>query len=246
MADPRWTARRQTNSTENYHIAPVNNNNPADINYNSGIILEPGGEAILPGKGNMRIADEINYLKSSVVNGKYAIASAISDKGIPALGGEEFGTLATKISQINTGGRKQLSNGWVGMPITNDPWIISLPFTPVMVHVQMYVVSGYLRSDNNSVDYMETYSLHTVTKFSASATGTSRQSWNGFEGSHNYVSFNNTIFPSYYNRNVAVDFNATEQTTGSKLIPNGFSFQGHHFQGDFPGNYAVINYAAYE
>lgn len=104
MATPRWTLQRQNSNAENYHLAPVNNSNPADINFSSGIILEPGGEVVLPGKGNLRIGDEINYLKSSVANGKYAIASAISGKGIPSSGGEDFNSLASKINSIQVGG----------------------------------------------------------------------------------------------------------------------------------------------
>lgn len=44
-------------------------------------------------------------LFTSVANGKQAIATAISDKGVAASGSDEFAVLANKISQINTGKR---------------------------------------------------------------------------------------------------------------------------------------------
>lgn len=104
MATPRWTIQRQNSGAENFHLAPVNNSNPGDIAWSSGIILEPGGELILPGKNNLRVGDEINSLKSTVLNGKQAIAQAISNKGVAASGGEDFNSLASKINSIQTGG----------------------------------------------------------------------------------------------------------------------------------------------
>lgn len=46
---------------------------------------------------------DIAALFQSVANGKQAIATAISDKGVPASGSDEFAVLANKVSQINTG-----------------------------------------------------------------------------------------------------------------------------------------------
>ncbi|NLZ95623.1 MAG: hypothetical protein GX921_07370, partial [Bacteroidales bacterium] len=46
----------------------------------------------------------LNELFTSVSNGKTGIASAITDKGVPASGSDSFSTLATKIGQIETSG----------------------------------------------------------------------------------------------------------------------------------------------
>ncbi|MFE9279341.1 pyocin knob domain-containing protein [Streptomyces griseoincarnatus] len=55
----------------------------------------------------LRILNQNDYdaLFQSVANGKQAIATAISDKGVAASGSDEFAVLANKISQINTGKR---------------------------------------------------------------------------------------------------------------------------------------------
>ncbi|MDH6673502.1 hypothetical protein M2277_004167 [Paenibacillus sp. LBL] len=45
----------------------------------------------------------INELFTNVSNGKTSVAAAITGKGVPASGGDEFAVLANKISQIKTG-----------------------------------------------------------------------------------------------------------------------------------------------
>nr|WP_260871492.1 pyocin knob domain-containing protein [Paenibacillus sp. Y412MC10] len=81
-------------------------------------------------------------LFTSVANGKQAIASAISGKGVPASGSDEFAVLASKIIQIKTGiqvatGNTAFSSG--ARTITN------LPFKP-----QILVVYGRAETFNNS------------------------------------------------------------------------------------------------
>ena len=48
------------------------------------------------------LVDEINYLKTSVSNGKSAVASAITDKGISTSATADFNTMANNIRVLNT------------------------------------------------------------------------------------------------------------------------------------------------
>ncbi|MEF7440160.1 pyocin knob domain-containing protein [Paenibacillus lautus] len=67
-------------------------------------------------------------LFTSVANGKQAIASAISGKGVSASGSDEFTVLANRISQIKTGVKVVTAslNGLAGT-------IANLPFKPMMI-----------------------------------------------------------------------------------------------------------------
>lgn len=81
-------------------------------------------------------------LFQSVANGKQAIATAISGKGIAASGSDEFAVLANKISQIKTG--IQIATG--NTAYSSGPrTIANLPFKP-----QILVVYGRADTFNNS------------------------------------------------------------------------------------------------
>ncbi|MGG4344910.1 pyocin knob domain-containing protein [Paenibacillus lautus] len=109
-------------------------------------------------------------LFTSVANGKQAIATAISGKGVPASGSDEFAVLASKISQISTG--MKFANGGLGNSYYGT--ISNLPFTPKALFIGVYAsktglsASGYAgailqgstivlnggisASDSNSID----------------------------------------------------------------------------------------------
>jgi len=72
-------------------------------------------------------------LFTSVANGKQAIASAISGKGVPALGSDEFAVLANKISQIKTDAK--VSTGSFSQTSYSAVTIANLPFKPYAVFV---------------------------------------------------------------------------------------------------------------
>ncbi|CAM4317305.1 pyocin knob domain-containing protein [Paenibacillus typhae] len=85
-------------------------------------------------------------LFQSVANGKSSIASAISGKGVAATGSDDFGTLAAKIGQINTGRRfasGAVSMGWTGAIWTASVW--GLAFTPKTI-IAMAPINGDLIS----------------------------------------------------------------------------------------------------
>ncbi|WP_052759786.1 pyocin knob domain-containing protein [Paenibacillus sp. DMB20] len=58
-------------------------------------------------------------LFTSVANGKQAIASAISDKGVPASGSDEFAVLASKVGQISTGSTSLVSTSFSDVPLSS-------------------------------------------------------------------------------------------------------------------------------
>lgn len=101
------------------------------VNVETGNLYWPGGD--------------LDSLKTSVANGKQAIATAISGKGITASGSDEFSVLASKISQIPTG--MKFANGGLG----NNSYgtIANLPFTPKALFIGVYasksglITSGY-------------------------------------------------------------------------------------------------------
>lgn len=74
-------------------------------------------------------------LFQSVANGKQAIATAISGKGIAASGSDEFAVLAQKIGQIETG-LKILSGT---LPTYQDRSITNLPFAPKALFMYLSV-----------------------------------------------------------------------------------------------------------
>lgn len=84
-------------------------------------------------------------LFTSVANGKQAIATAISGKGVPATGSDEFAVLANKIGQIKTG--LKFANGGLGNSYYGT--ISNLPFTPKALFIGVYAqkpgltASGY-------------------------------------------------------------------------------------------------------
>lgn len=83
-------------------------------------------------------------LFQSVANGKSSIASAISGKGVAASGSDDFGTLAAKIGQINTG--RKFASGAVTMGWTGAIWTASvggLAFTPRTI-IAMAPINGDL------------------------------------------------------------------------------------------------------
>lgn len=248
MANPRWTVRRQNDSAENYHLAPVNNNNPADVNYAAGIILEPGGELVLPGKGNLRVGDEINYLKSSVANGKFAIAQAISGKGVPTAGGEEFASMASKINQIQVGGRTSTSGGWIGVDATVDaPWNINVGFRPKTVFFQYRIVYGVMNVYNDYV-YMRQFGYGVMTP-GGTTTREQHVQNDGFTGGPQ----------TYYGTSFAVgQFNSDPITdpdtainfdvaSNGSITSTGFTLNyGWLFRDSRGGNWANINWKAFE
>ncbi|QOT13743.1 tail fiber protein (plasmid) [Paenibacillus sp. JNUCC32] len=99
-----------------------------------------GNIVFLDESGQTSVAD----LKSSVANGKQAIATAISGKGVPASGSDEFAVLANKISQIKTG--IQVSSGNLAVS-TGARTISNLPFKPQILIVygraETLINSGY-------------------------------------------------------------------------------------------------------
>lgn len=187
MATPRWAVLRQNSAAENLHLAPVNNSDPAQVNYNSGMILEPGGELVIPGKGNMRVSDEINYLKSSVANGKYAIAQAISGRGIPTAGGEDFSSMAAKINQISPAKREANSGGWV--PITrvfgyeNATKKFYTGFRPRSFRIDIKSQWGYMSTQTNELTYSSSASTTVM------VNGTIFVVSNGFDNRNGMISY---------------------------------------------------------
>ena len=85
-------------------------------------------------KSNLRtsvksdLVSAINELFQSANDGKNAIASAVSGKGIPATGSDTFVQLASKIGQINTG-RKFAAGTFTSTPGTAAQ-VSGLGFTP--------------------------------------------------------------------------------------------------------------------
>ena len=77
---------------------------------------------------NGNIITSAKDLKSSVANGKQAIATAISGKGIAASGSDEFAVLAGKISQINTG--KRFATGRFTIGTNGQGAVNNLAFRP--------------------------------------------------------------------------------------------------------------------
>lgn len=84
-------------------------------------------------------------LFTSVANGKQAIASAISGKGVQASGSDEFAVLANKISHIKTG--IQVATGNTAYS-SGSRTISNLPFKP-----EILVVYGRASTFNNSFGY---------------------------------------------------------------------------------------------
>ncbi|GIO32004.1 MULTISPECIES: pyocin knob domain-containing protein [Paenibacillus] len=66
-------------------------------------------------------------LFTSVANGKNDIASAISGKGVPASGSDDFTTLANKIGQISTGSRAEYSVNLTLMKASGEYAFATLP-----------------------------------------------------------------------------------------------------------------------
>lgn len=88
------------------------------------------------------LESDVKALFQSVANGKQAIATAISGKGVPASGSDEFAVLANKISQIKTGIQVATGNtAYSSGPRT----IANLPFKP-----QILIVYGRADTFNNS------------------------------------------------------------------------------------------------
>ncbi|WP_103110287.1 phage tail protein [Brevibacillus reuszeri] len=84
-----------SSATGGYYIAPSITDGGEDFDYSKGLHVFEDDVKWAGGS--------LNDLKSSVANGKQAIATAISGKGVPASGSDEFAVLANKVSQINTG-----------------------------------------------------------------------------------------------------------------------------------------------
>jgi len=93
-------------------------------------------------------------LFTSVANGKQAIATAISGKGIPATGSEEFAALANKISQINTG--IKMASGTLDW---NTRTISNLPFKPMILIIRVEVKYPPAVSDAYGRGLMSAYNL---------------------------------------------------------------------------------------
>ena len=116
-------------------------------------------------------ASEINNLKSSVSNGKSAIASAITDKGVSTSSSATFQTMANNISSLPSPEFETLffSGQWVYMPgalngSTNTPTGLPRAFAFAPDDSKAYV---YLRDSQKLYywrlvpDYSETQTLDT-------------------------------------------------------------------------------------
>lgn len=89
-------------------------NNYEDVLHpetNSSMVLMENGSTLQEDLGDLTalqtthktsLVGAINEVFTNVSNGKDVIATAITDKGVPASGSDTFATLATKIGQINT------------------------------------------------------------------------------------------------------------------------------------------------
>ncbi|MEK3740420.1 hypothetical protein BSK59_25685 [Paenibacillus odorifer] len=195
-------------------------------------------------------------LFQSVANGKNGIASAISGKGIAASGSDSFPTLAAKIGSINNGGRKAFSGGWQVMQSNVDaPWNINVGFNPRVVFLQYRIVYGYYDVYNN-YGYYDEWGYNTITHASISGVSTGIAA-NGYPGSvstsHSLTTNgpDGDLWHNYQNRDKLIEFESMQavNNAGSALYltSNGFYFnQGWNFRNPGPGNWAGLNWAAYE
>lgn len=82
--------------------------------------------------------DQANSAFQSASNGKNSIASAITGKGVPATGSDDFATLASKIGQISIG--KKYASGNIGnLSAGTSININSLTFFPSIVIVKFTI-----------------------------------------------------------------------------------------------------------
>lgn len=81
-------------------------------------------------------------LFTSVANGKQAIASAISGKGVPASGSDEFAVLANKISQINIGIRTVVTASENSASIYSGPWSSGNPYVVISTRELFTIPEG--------------------------------------------------------------------------------------------------------
>lgn len=162
-----------------------------------------------------KILQQSDYdaLFQSVANGKQAIATAISDKGVPASGSDEFAVLANKISQIKTG--IQVSTGTVPNTV-GARTITNLPFKP-----QILVVYGRAQTLNSSNGYRAeaygygvAYNINGVTNIGSSLSAFLYG--DGFEQERNIQTLTNVVFGA---NSVSFDgVNGTGGTTTSYIV----------------------------
>lgn len=114
-----------SSATGGYYIAPSITDGGEDFDYSKGLHVFEDDVKWAGGS--------LNDLKSSVANGKQAIATAISGKGVPASGSDEFAVLVNKISQIKTDA--EVSTGSFSQTSYSAVTIANLPFKPYAVFV---------------------------------------------------------------------------------------------------------------
>jgi phage-related tail fiber protein len=119
-------AHHVSDVTSNYYIVPSTTVGGEEWDFGKGIMITES-DITWPG-------GSLNDLKSSVANGKQAIATAISGKGIPASGSDEFALLASKISQISTG--MKYTTGALGN--SSYGTIANLPFKPKALFISVF------------------------------------------------------------------------------------------------------------
>ncbi|WP_218832076.1 pyocin knob domain-containing protein [Paenibacillus campinasensis] len=152
-------------------------------------------------------------LFQSVANGKNAVASAISGKGVPASGSDDFAVLANKISQIKTG--IQVATGTV--PNTVGPRTISnLPFKPQILMV--YGRAQTLTSSNGyraeAYGYVIAYNTNGTTNIGSNLSAFLYGY--GFEQERNIQTLTNVVFGT---NSVSFDgVNGTGGTTTSYIV----------------------------
>ncbi|MNC28238.1 hypothetical protein D3C75_764370 [compost metagenome] len=139
------------------------------------------------------------------------------------------------------------------------PWDINVGFTPSVIAYQYRIIYGYY-DVNNNYGYYDVWGHGTITKF-----GHGYQNWgiaaNGYmnqspESSFNLFSTNGPDGNTWIgigNRDKLMDFNAISTigpgTYGSStyLTSSGFHMNfGYNFRSPGPGNWAGVNWAAYE
>lgn len=135
------------------------------------------------------------------------------------------------------------------------PWNINVGFNPRVVFLQYRIVYGYYDVYNN-YGYYDEWGYNTITHASISGVSTGIAA-NGYPGSvstsHSLTTNgpDGDLWHNYQNRDKLIEFESMQavNNAGSALYltSNGFYFnQGWNFRNPGPGNWAGLNWAAYE
>ena len=111
------------------------------------------------------LVNAVNELFTDVSNGKTQIATAITDKGVTASGGDTFPQLATKIGQIATGKKFAQGNGTaIYESATNKTYltVTGLSFTPSIVLAKYNGTSVWVSKQTGHAIYVPTTAFGTV------------------------------------------------------------------------------------